>query len=460
MPSREPALDGAQILQSLPWRWRAQGRIFLIGGLGFMFDAWDVALNGVLIPLVAAEWSLDRPTAALLATSNLIGMAVGAFAWGGIADRIGRKTAFSATLLIFSIFTIAGALAPDFLWFCLFRFIAGFGLGGCIPVDYALVCEFTPKKQRGTVLAALDGWWPLGAAAGFFASGAVLAMTGEWRLILLAMVLPALLVFWVRLGVPESPLYLIRRGQPEQARRIIDRLVQQTGAPVRPYTLAPEAPGVPEAPGPGTHSSPAPLNIAGQLRALWAFNWRITATSWLLSFSILLVYYLALNWMPSILMEAGLGSQTALFANGAMAAVGLVGVLISALLIERTGRKAIIAVTGPLAAALLAVTAWSLGTPMLAVLWLLGFGLVVQAAIPALYTYLAELYPTELRATGFGWASTVSRVGAGLGPLFFASVLWPLLGLPVSFLLSGVLVLFAVLWMLRFAPETRGRQLN
>ena len=65
-------------------------------------------------------------------------------------------------MLLFSIFTVAGALSPDFVWFCVFRFLAGFGLGGCIPVDYALVGEFTPRKQRGKVLTAMDGWWPVG----------------------------------------------------------------------------------------------------------------------------------------------------------------------------------------------------------------------------------------------------------------------------------------------------------
>lgn len=446
--------DGAYILQKLPWRWRAQGKIFLIGGLGFMFDAWDVALNGVLIPLVAAEWALSRPIAGLLATANLIGMALGAAFWGGLADRIGRKSAFSATLLVFSLFTVAGAFSPDFFWFCLFRFLAGFGLGGCIPVDYALVGEFTPTKQRGAVLAALDGWWPVGAALGFCASGAVLATvgSGQWRLILLAMVLPALLVSWVRLGIPESPLYLIQQGRQQQARAVIDRLVQQTGAPAYPYQLPASSRGK-------TFRSPW-ARLFTQLRYIWAFDWRITTASWSLSLTILLVYYLALNWMPSILIDAGLGTQSALFANGAMAAVGLLGVIISALLVERTGRKVILAVTGPASALLLAVTAWSLDTPLLALGWLLCFGLVVQIAVPVLYAYLCELYPTELRASGFGWASTVSRIGAGFGPLFFAPVLWPLLGLPASFLLSGALVLLAVLWTARFAPETRGRELN
>ena len=81
-------------------------------------------------------------------------------------------------------------------------------------------------------------------------------------------------------------------------------------------------------------------------------------------------------------------------------------------------------------------------------------------AIPVLYTYVSELYPTHLRATGFGWASTVSRVGAGLVPLIFGSLLWPLLGLPLTFAITGALVVLAVLWMARSAPETKGAALN
>lgn len=154
---------GDQVVQELPWRWHTQGMIFLVGGLGFMFDAWDVALNGFLIPLVGAEWGLSTAERGWVGTANLIGMAVGAFAWGGIADLVGRQRAFRWTLLMFSLFTVAGAASPDFVTFCVFRFLAGAGLGGCIPVDYALVGEFTPATVRGRVLTAMDVWWPIGA---------------------------------------------------------------------------------------------------------------------------------------------------------------------------------------------------------------------------------------------------------------------------------------------------------
>ena len=97
---------GEQIVQELPWKWAVQGRIFIIGGLGFMFDAWDVALNGFLTPLLGTYWDLSQTERGLVATGNLIGMAVGAVVWGTIADRFGRKRAFATTLLIFALFSV------------------------------------------------------------------------------------------------------------------------------------------------------------------------------------------------------------------------------------------------------------------------------------------------------------------------------------------------------------------
>ena len=441
---------GDQVVQNLPWRWNVQGKIFLIGGLGFMFDAWDVTLNGVLIPLLSKEWDLLPAQAAWIGTANLLGMAIGAFVWGSIADAIGRKRAFSATLLVFSLFTVLGAFSPDIVWFCIFRFMAGFGLGGCVPVDYALVGEFTPKKQRGRVLTGMDGWWPIGAALCGVTSAFIMATFADWRYTMLVMVIPALLVFWVRRSVPESPLYLVRKGRTEEASAVINDLIRRTGGTETQWRLpAAEAP------------EKLSLRTMGtQLADLWRFSAKTTIAAWSLFLTVLLVYYLALQWMPKILVDAGFAEYRAFLTTSGMAAVGLLGVIAAALLVEKVGRKWILGVTGPLSAAILVVVALVVDAPTTATVWLLVYGFVVQVAIPVLYAYVSELYPTHLRGSGFGWASTVSRIGAGFGPLIFVSVLWPHLGLPLSFALAGVLVLLAVLWMAKAAPETKGAALD
>ena len=144
-----------------------------------------------------------------------------------------------------------------------------------------------------------------------------------------------------------------------------------------------------------------------------------------------------------------------------MAAVGLLGVVVAALLVERVGRKWILAITGPLSALTLVIVAIVVDIPTAAVFWPAGVRLLVQVGRSRCSTRKSrvELYPTELRGSGFGWASTFSRLGAGFGPLVFAAFLWPELGLATSFAIAGVLVLLSVLWMAFFAPETKQRQL-
>ncbi|UMO99280.1 MFS transporter [Amycolatopsis sp. EV170708-02-1] len=443
---------GDQIVQDLPWRWSVQGKIFLIGGLGYMFDAWDVALNGFLTPLVGTEFGLSAGGKGLVATANLIGMAVGAVAWGTVADRIGRKRAFSITLLLFALFSVLGALAPNVETFLALRFLAGIGLGGCIPVDYAIVSEFSPRKHRGRVLSAMDGWWPIGTTLAAVTATLLLPVEGNWRWMLVLMILPALLLFWVRRGVPESPLYLVRKGREAEARAVIDDLVRRTGATPEPYSVPPAV--VEDTRGGAVAAA------FDQLRRVWAFNPRITAVAWSLFISVMLVYYAALSWMPSILRAQGFGEIAAFASTALMNATGIVGVAVAVLLVDKVGRKRIILIAGPLTALSLVVFSLLLETPAAAVVAIGAFGLFALVVIPVMYAYVSELYPTELRASGFGWASSSSRAITGFAPLLFGSVLWPVLGLPLTFTVLGVLVVAAVVFMKVGAPETRGRELD
>ncbi|KZE22902.1 MFS transporter [Brevibacterium casei] len=478
-PSSTSVPTASDVIANLPWKWRTQGTIFIIGGLGFMFDAWDVALNGFLIPLLSDHWDLSVGQAAWIATANLIGMALGAFVWGGIADVIGRKKAFTLTLLVFSIFTVAGAFSPEFGWFIVFRFLAGFGLGGCIPVDYALVGEFTPKRHRGRVLTAMDGWWPIGASLCAFVSAWLLTM-GDWRLIMLVMIIPALLTVAVRFGIPESPLYLASVGRYAEADAVIARLVERTGADVPAWTH--DAPGdagplptdslgegrqdtVESSAGIITSVNGRLRAATGQLAQLWQYSAKTTLVSWALFVSVLLVYYAALTWLPGILKRQGLGDQAAFLVTGSMTAVGILGVVVSALLVERLGRKWVLGVSAIVSAVLLvgvAVFIEASGSELsfAAKASVIGFGFVIQIAIPTLYTYVSELYPTRLRGSGFGWASAASRIATGIAPLVFGAYMWPVLGLVTTFALTGVLVVVAVALMALLARETTGEKLT
>lgn len=415
-----------------------------------MFDAWDVSLNGILIPLLSEEWNLTAGQAAWIGTANLLGMALGAFVWATIADRIGRKAAFTATIAVFTIFTVAGVFATNIVVFAALRFIAGFGLGGTIPVDYALVGEFTPRKQRGRVLTAMDAWWPIGAALAGFVSAWFVSMWSDWRPPLLAMVLPAVLLIFARLWVPESPMFLIRTNQHAKARDVIDRLVHATGATPVTYRL--------------DTMDDIPKMSAGavfdQLRRVWAFSWQTTLAVWLLFLTVMFVYYVSLQWLPTFLMEAGYAQTQAFLTTGGMSAIGLVGALLATYLVEKTGRRPLLAVSAITGSVLLVVVAMFLHVPPAVLPLVLAYGLIIQVAIPVMYAYASEVYPTDLRSSGFGWASAVSRVSAGVGPLVFVTHLVPALTLPGAFAFAAGLVVLAVVAMFLLAPETTGRDLQ
>ncbi len=449
MTTTAPQKTGTEVVQELPWRWKVQGMIFIIGGLGFMFDGWDVVLNAYLIPLMIKDWTLSLSQAGLIATINLVGMAIGAIVWGSIADLIGRKKAFTWTLLMFAVLSVAGALAPNYETFLVLRFLAGIGLGGCIPVDYAMVGEFSPAKVRGRLLTSMDAWWPIGGTFCGIVSTLLLPL-GSWRVLLLVMVLPALLTFWVRRSVPESPLFLIRKGRHTEARSVIDSLVRRTGGQPASYVL--DEPEIPK--------KLSLANGADQLRKIWSFDWKITAVSWALFSTVLFQYYGALIWLPTIFKKSGYSDYLAFMVTTGVTATGIVGVLASAWLVDRFGRKPVIMASAVLTALTIGLFAANVDVPAAAKFWILTFGIVIEFAIPAIYCYTSELYPTELRASGFGWASSASRVAAALVPTVFGSLLFPRYGLTVTFIITGALLVLAAIFMMVATPETRGKLLD
>ncbi len=262
---------------------------------------------------------------------------------------------------------------------------------------------------------------------------------------MLTMVLPALLLFWIRRGVPESPMFLVAKGRPAEAKKVIDDLIARTGAPREEWRL----------PEPQQAQNLSPKVMFAQLKDIWRFDPRRTGAMWLMFLAVFLLYYGAITWLPSILKAQGYGTYAAFMVTTGTVAVGIVSALISAWLVDVFGRKWVIAVTAPLASVALVLFAVQINVDTAAKVWITLYGALIQIAIPALYAFAPELYPTHLRASGFGWASTISRIGAGFVPVLFGSLLWPRLGLPLTFAVIGVVVVGGVIVMMIAAPETR-----
>lgn len=440
---------GDQIIQDLPWRWSVHGAIVLLAGLGLVFDGWNVVLAGFVLPLLKTDLALTTAQLGLFGASGLAGMAVGAFAWGTAADVIGRKKVFALTVLVYGLASLGCALSPTFTILLIARFIEGTGLGGCLPVDYSLVSEFTPRKVRGRVMALLGVAFPLGATLCGLASTVMLPLA-DWRIMLGLMVIPAMLAVWIRRGVPESPLYLLRRGREAEAREVIDTLVRRTGAPVQEWT----------SPKLNDESRMSPMVFVKRLTDIWSYNWKLTLMVWWLFIAVFFLYYGVLNWMPTILVEQGLGHYAAFMKTTVMTGAGIVSVFLSAWLVETIGRKSGLLVGGLGSALSIVLFAMWLDMGKDAVLWLGIYGFSIQLLIATMYVYIPEVYPTLLRATGFGWASAISRISASAAPVLLGSVMWPVLGLVGAFVVTAVLVGLALLLTMFFGPETKGHDLS
>src|SRR5712691_5989051 len=150
-------------LEQLPFsRWHRN--FFVLAFLGVMFDAADFALFGAALPPIAKEFGLGPAQAGLLATVGLVGAFLGALFWGTISDYIGRRTSFTATVGIFSVFTGLVATSWNVLSLSVFRFISNFGLGGEVPVALTLTSEYSPSRIRGRMTGTMLSSFPVGLA--------------------------------------------------------------------------------------------------------------------------------------------------------------------------------------------------------------------------------------------------------------------------------------------------------
>ena len=180
--SAQPAqLTRNERLDRLPFN-KAHRKLLVASGIGWAFDAMDVGLVSFVVAAIAADphFNLTPTEKSWVLSIGFVGMAIGAAVGGFIADRVGRKTVFTATLIIFGIANGAMALSWSLGMLLGARLIIGLGLGAELPVASTLVSEFSPTKQRGRMTVLLESFWAVGwivaAMIGYF----VIPNTGDW----------------------------------------------------------------------------------------------------------------------------------------------------------------------------------------------------------------------------------------------------------------------------------------
>src|SRR4029077_11462830 len=223
-----------------------QWRIILTANLGDMLDFFDFFLIGYVLAFILKEWNITYGQSAVIFVSAGLGAVPGAFFWGWMGDRIGRRTVFILTALNVALATGImyftpgqDALIPGWIFLAFFRFFVGFGNAGMIAVDIPLVQEFVPSSKRGWVSGLTTTLLPAGNVLGAL-SGAFLAPLIGWRGLFLVGLTPALLVLMIRYWVPESPRFLMRMGRYEGARKSLASALQCNPEKIERPTVSPE----------------------------------------------------------------------------------------------------------------------------------------------------------------------------------------------------------------------------
>ncbi|HDF2328252.1 major facilitator transporter [Morganella morganii] len=394
----------------------SRNKLLWIAGMGWTFDAMDVGLLAFLLAALQADWGLSASQLGWIGSLNAAGMAVGAFVFGIMADRKGRKPVFILTLLLFSLGSGLTAVAGSLAVVLVLRFFIGMGLGGELPVASTLVSESVAPHERGRVVVLLESFWAVGWLIAALIAYYVIPDYG-WRTAMLLSALPALYALWLRAKLPEP----------------VSRYTAQT----RPK-----------------------LTVVQSMALIWSPQYRrATLMLWILWFCVVFSYYGIFLWLPGVAILKGFSLIKSFQYVLIMTLAQLPGYFSAAWLIERYGRKFVLVTY--LAGTAISAYGFSCAETATALVisgMLLSF--FNLGAWGALYAYTPEQYPDSVRATGAGTATAIGRIGGILGPLLAGYLIQYQFAVSTIFLIFSAAVVIAILAVLFLGAETRNRELS
>ncbi|HFK1684337.1 MFS transporter [Bacillus sp. SRB1LM] len=384
-----------------------------IAGLGWLFDAMDVGMLSFVMVALQKDWGLSTQEMGWIGSINSIGMAVGALVFGILSDKIGRKSVFIITLLLFSIGSGLTALTTTLVMFLILRFLIGMGLGGELPVASTLVSESVEAHERGKIVVLLESFWAGGWLIAALISYFVIPKYG-WEVAMILSAVPALYALYLRWNLPDSPRFQKVEKRP---------------------------------------------SVIENIKSVWSGEYRkATIMLWILWFSVVFSYYGMFLWLPSVMVLKGFSLIKSFQYVLIMTLAQLPGYFTAAWFIERLGRKFVLVtyLIGTACSAYLFGVAESLTVLIVAGMLLSFFNL---GAWGALYAYTPEQYPTVIRGTGAGMAAAFGRIGGILGPLLVGYLVASQASLSLIFTIFCGSILIGVLAVIILGQETKQREL-
>lgn len=362
---------------------------------GFFIDGYILGIISIALAVWGPQVGLSSLWEGLIGASALIGIFLGSLIFGPIIDRVGRQMMYVTDLMLFIIASVIQLFVVE-PW-QLFRPAIGHGIA--IGIDYAigpsLLSEMLPRRYRGTLLACLNATYTLGFVVAFVVGFALRSAlgSGSWRWMLVSSVVPAVVILLLRLGSPESPRWLAAHGQHAKAQEVLRKHFGDN------VILGEEPAGRQR------------TRIAELFNRRWRRRTIFASVFWLCQ---VMPYFALFTLLPTVLKSLGLSNEFTggLALNGFQLAGGIVGVVVMNMLSRRTFVI--------WSFVILAISLGLLGfiphpTSILVIIAFAVFAFVVSAAGNLESVYPAEMFPTEMRATGVGFAAAMSRVGAAIG---------------------------------------------
>lgn len=370
-----------------------------------IFDGYDLAINGVALPLLMQEWNMTAVQAGMLASTALAGMMFGAMLFGMLADKIGRKNVILICVTLFSGFTFWGGFASGPTEFGILRFIAGLGIGGVLPNLVALTSEYAPQKMRSTLVTTMFSGYAVG---GIMAAllGAWFTPSFGWEIMFYIAGIPLLILPILYLYLPESLTFLVKKQQNEKASKIVQQISPEQNVTASTQFVLNEV-----------HASDASIvALFKQGRSM------STLLFWCCFFMCLLMVYALGSWLPKLMMAAGYSLGNSLMFLMAMNMGAVVGTIGGGILADRFHLKPVI--IGMFLLGAVSLVGLGFNSPQ-AVIYLLvaAAGASAIGSSILLYSFVAQYYPLAIRSTGIGCASAVGRVGAIVGPIIIGFLL-------------------------------------
>ncbi|MFE6872773.1 MFS transporter [Kitasatospora sp. NPDC057692] len=422
-------------------------RLALACSGGPLLDGYILSIVGVALIGMRPELGLSTADVSLIGAAALVGMFVGGALFGVLTDKIGREVMYTADLLVMIVCSVL-SFWVDAVWaIALLRFVLGMAVAADYPIATSLLAEWLPAKHRGRLLGQQIVAWYAGAVLAYLTGYLFLRIggPGSWRWMLGSSAVLCVVFLVIRRGSPESPRWLAANGRVGEAVRLVER---HLGVKVDGRELMPDrtAPGAPT----GLRLLMTPPYRRRTLFCGLFFLCQVGPLFAMLTFG------------PQLLEAFGMPGGTVLetLGTGLISLVFLLGCYPALRLIDTWGRRPVIIRSFALMIVPLAVLGlWPDAPAAVVVVALCAYAFLCGGPNVLDWTYPNELFPTEVRATAVGVATSVSRIGAAVGTYLLPLSLTGLGTGPTMLIAAAVTaggLLVSVLW----AEETRGTALG